>query len=87
MPAGIITTDGLIIAARHIHANPADAKRLGIRDGEYVDVRIADDDRALIFGRTLVRVSKNAFTEVHIDTDEANAAGIEVAATGELVQV
>ena len=85
MPAGIITTDGLIIAARHIHTNPADAKRLGIRDGEYVDVRIADDDRALIFGRTLVRVSKNA--EVHIDTDEANAAGIEVAATGELVQV
>ena len=76
MPAGIITTDGLIIAARHIHTNPAD-----------VDVRIADDDRALIFGRTLVRVSKNAFTEVHIDTDEANAAGIEVAATGELVQV
>jgi acetate kinase len=85
-PAGSITTDGLIIAARHIHTNPADAARHGIQDGEYVDIRVSDDDRALTFGRTLVRVGKNSFTEVHIDTDEANAAGIEVAATGELVQ-
>ncbi len=86
-PAGKVTTDGLIIAARHIHTNPADAARLGIEDGEYVDVRVADEDRALVFGRTLVRVGKDSFTEVHIDTDEANAAGIEVAATGELVDV
>ena len=86
-PAGSFTTDGLIIAGRHIHTNPADAARLGIQDGEYVDVRVSDDDRALTFGRTLVRVRKDSFTEVHIDTDEANAAGIEVAATGELVQV
>jgi acetate kinase len=85
-PAGSFTTDGLIIAARHIHTNPADAARLGIRDGEYVDVRVADDDRALTFGRTLVRVGKDSFTEVHIDTDEANAAGIDVAALGELIQ-
>lgn len=86
-PAGSFTTDGLIIAARHIHTNPAEAARLGIRDGEYVDVRVSDDDRTLTFGQTLVRVDKDSFTEVHIDTDEANAAGIEVAATGELVQV
>lgn len=85
-PAGSFTTDGLIIAARHIHTNPADAARLGIRDGEYVDVRVADDDRALTFGRTLVRVGTHSFTEVHIDTDEANAAGIDVAALGELIQ-
>jgi acetate kinase len=85
-PAGSVTTDGLIIAARHIHTNSADAGRLGIEDGEYVDVRVADEDRALTFGMTLVRVGKDSFTEVHIDTDEANAAGIEVAATGELVQ-
>lgn len=86
-PAGSFTTDGLIIAARHIHTNPIDAQRLGIRDGDYLDVRIADEDRALTFGRTLVRVAKDSFTEVHIDTDEANAAGIEVATTGELIQV
>ncbi|TYR36750.1 acetate/propionate family kinase [Mesorhizobium microcysteis] len=85
-PAGSFTTDGLIIAARHIHTNPADAARLGVEDGDYVDVRIADEDRALTFSRTLVRVGTDSFTEVHIDTDEANAAGIEVSATGELVE-
>jgi acetate kinase len=86
-PAGSIATDGLIIAARHIHTNPADAARLGIQDGDYVDIRVGDEDRSLTFGRTLVRVGANAFTEVHIDTDEANAAGIEAAGTGELVHI
>jgi propanediol utilization protein len=77
-PAGTLVTDGLIIAARHIHTNPADAARLGLEDGEYVDVRIGDHDRGLTFARTLIRVGANSFTEMHIDTDEGNAAGIGV---------
>ena len=77
-PAGTLATDGLIIAARHIHTNPADAARLGLEDGEYVDVRIGDHDRGLTFARTLIRVGANSFTEMHIDTDEGNAAGIGV---------
>lgn len=84
-PAGSLTTDGLIIAARHIHTNPEDAERLGLEDGEYVDVRIGDPGRGLTFGRTLVRVAPGAFTEMHIDTDEANAAGIAMQGDGELV--
>ena len=77
-PAGTLVTDGLIIAARHIHTNPTDAARLGLEDGEYVDVRIGDHDRGLTFARTLIRVGANSFTEMHIDTDEGNAAGIGV---------
>lgn len=84
-PVGTFTTDGLIIAARHIHANPEDASRLGLEDGEFVDVRVGDQHRGLTFARTLVRVAKDSFTEMHIDTDEANAAGIGVGAEGELV--
>jgi acetate kinase len=84
-PAGMIVTDGLIIAARHIHTNPADAARLGLEDGEYVDVRIGDDDRSLTFGQTLVRVGKNSFTEMHVDTDEGNAAGIQAGDEGAVV--
>jgi acetate kinase len=84
-PAGHVDTDGLIIAARHIHTNPADAKRLGLEDGEYVEVNIGDPERGLVFGRTLIRVGENSFTEMHIDTDEANAADIRVSAEGELV--
>jgi acetate kinase len=84
-PAGTFTTDGLIIAARHIHANPEDASRLGLEDGEFVDVRVGDQHRGLTFARTLVRVAADSFTEMHIDTDEANAAGISAGAEGELV--
>lgn len=83
-PAGSFKTDGLIIAARHIHTNPADAARLGLEDGEFVDVRVGDDSRGLTFERTLVRIGADSFTEMHIDTDEANAAGIGLGAEGEI---
>jgi acetate kinase len=84
-PAGSLETDGLIIAARHIHTNPADAKALGLEDGEEVDVRIGEGERALTFAGTLVRVGADAFTEMHIDTDEANAAGLGRYGEGEVV--
>ena len=85
-PAGKVVTDGLIIASRHIHTNPQDGERLGLEDGELVDVRVGNAERGLIFERTLVRVGSKSFTEMHIDTDEANAAGIGPGAEGEIVE-
>lgn len=85
-PAGKLDTDGLIVASRHIHTNPADAARMGLEDGELVDVEVrGQGGRGLTFARCLVRVSATAVTEMHIDTDEANAAGISGAAEGELL--
>ena len=84
-PAGSFETDGLIIAARHIHTNPDDAAALGLHDGQIVAVRVGGEDRGLTFARTLVRVRPGAFTEMHVDTDEANAAGIGAGGEGELV--
>ena len=84
-PAGSLDTDGLIIAARHIHTNPRDAARLGLTDGMLVDVHIGDEERGLVFGKTLIRVGANSVTEMHIDTDEANAADIRVQGEGSLV--
>ena len=84
--AGTLDTDGLIVAARHIHTNPADAARLGLADGMIVDVRIGDEERGLVFGKTLIRVGANSVTEMHIDTDEANAADIRGAGEGSLVR-
>ena len=75
-PAGQLDTDGLIVAARHIHINPADAQAMGLKNRQIVSVRVGEGDRALTFARTLVRIQPTAFTEMHIDTDEANAAGI-----------
>lgn len=84
-PAGELITDGLIIAARHIHMHPRDAERLGLQDGDYVNVRLGDADRDLLFNHTLVRVKESYVTEMHIDTDEANAAGITMRTDGELI--
>lgn len=83
--AGELRTDGLIIAARHIHMSPADAERMGLKDGDYVDVRLGNGERGALFSNTLIRVKDGYVTEMHIDTDEANAAGIAYRTEGELI--
>lgn len=83
-PAGQIETNGLIIAARHIHMSPDDAKKMDLKDGDYVDVKL-DGAREISFANTLIRVKESYVTEMHIDTDEANAAGIAFHTEGELV--
>lgn len=84
-PAGVVETDGLIIAARHIHMHPDDAARRGLRDRQEVEVRVTGTGRDMTFSDVIIRVQPNAFTEMHIDTDEANAAGITAGAEGALV--
>lgn len=83
--AGEIYTNGLIIAARHIHMNPEDAKNMGLKNDDYVDVRLGDGERGVSFSNTLIRVKESYVTEMHIDTDEANAAGIAFTTKGQLV--
>ncbi|MFN4057518.1 MAG: acetate/propionate family kinase [Roseinatronobacter sp.] len=86
-PAGIFETDGLIVAARHIHITPDDAHARGLRDGDLVRVQITGDGaRGVIFDHVLIRVSPKAFTEMHIDTDEANAAGLRSGAEGAVLR-
>jgi acetate kinase len=85
-PAGEAKTDGIIISARHIHMSPADAKAMRLRDGDYVDVQLGDERRSLTFKNTLIRAKEGYVTEMHIDTDEANAAGIRFQSVGELIK-
>ena len=74
-PAGSLTlTEGLICARRHIHMHPDDAERFGVRDRDVVEVAVDSDGRDLIFGDVLVRVKPSYRLEMHLDTDEANAA-------------
>lgn len=86
-PAGQATiARGVICARRHIHMNPSDAERFGLHDHDSVEVRIDSGGRDLVFGDVVVRVSPHFQLEMHLDTDEANAAGIVPGDTGELVQ-
>ena len=77
--------EGLICARRHIHMHPDDAQRFGVKNKDEVEVAITGGPRDLIFCDVLVRVSPGYRLEMHIDTDEANAAELDRQASGELV--
>ncbi len=86
-PSGAVTlSNGLITARRHIHMDPGDAQRLGLRDGQIVSVKIDSDQRDLTFGDIVVRVAPDFRLELHLDTDEANAAGVTDGSYAELVR-
>lgn len=78
--------EGVIVAKRHIHMTTADAAELGVSDKEIVSVKIDSQDRSLIFGDTVVRVSDNFRLAMHIDTDEANAVMAPAGVTGVIVK-
>lgn len=76
-PAGAVTlSNGVITARRHIHMNPQEARQLGLSDGQVVSVKIDSDGRDLTFGDIVVRIAPDFRLELHLDTDEANAAGV-----------
>ena len=79
-------SEGVIIAMRHIHMLPEDAERLGVKDKQIVSVKINSPERKTIFGDVLVRVTPTSALAMHIDTDEANAAGIS-GQEGEIVEI
>lgn len=78
--------EGVIVAKRHIHATNEDAKELGVKDKDIVNVKIKTPERSLIFGDVVVRVSDAYALAMHIDTDEANASGMVPGIMGEIVQ-
>lgn len=77
--------EGVIAAKRHIHLDPASAEKFGVADKQNVFVKITTAERTTIFGDVVIRVSPKFAPAMHIDTDEANAAGISGAATGEIL--
>ena len=78
-------TEGCIIAMRHIHLSPRDAEAAGVKDGDIVSVR-ADNERGTVFNHVLIRVNDSFTLEMHIDTDEANAAKIRTGTTVRIVR-
>lgn len=83
-PKGAVyLNEGVIIANRHIHLTPEYAEKQGIKDGDYVDV-LVNSIKPTKFFDVQVRVREDFNVEMHIDTDDANAAGLK---NGDLVTI
>lgn len=75
--------EGCIVAKRHIHMAPGDAAAAGVADKDVVSV-VSLGGRGTTFDEVLVRVDPSFTLEMHIDTDEANAAQLK---TGDAVVI
>lgn len=75
-PAGVVELkEGAIRAVRHIHMNPETAAAWGITNGQKVNVKTSGP-LSVTFNDVVVRIKENLNLEMHLDTDEANAAGL-----------
>ncbi|MBP7264497.1 MAG: phosphate propanoyltransferase [Spirochaetia bacterium] len=85
-PAGSVTkSQGLIVAKRHIHFDPASAQAFGVTDNEIVDLKVGGE-RGAIFLNVICRVNPSYALECHLDFDEGNAVGIGSGAYGEVIK-
>ena len=87
-PAGKVTLEtGVIVAQRHLHVAPADAKGLGVADGDVAAVECGPAGRRVTLHDVVVRMGPSHATELHLDTDEANAAQVASGDRARLVAV
>ncbi len=85
-PCGTVDLEeGVIVAKRHIHMTPEDAKTYGVEDKEVVKLKI-ESARTTVYDDVVVRVNPNFALAVHLDTDEANAACAFGKCYGELIK-
>lgn len=83
-PRGVIDLrEGVIRAERHVHMNFEHAAHYGVQNGEKVKLRI-ESDCPLVFEGLIVRADNTSKLEVHLDTDEGNAANLDRATKVEL---
>ena len=85
-PKGAINMpNGVIRAERHVHMSTEDMTYYGVRDGDYMKLKI-DGPNGVTFDRLKVRYHPKVVLEVHIDTDEGNACDLESATRMELIK-
>lgn len=76
--------EGVIVAQRHLHIPPEEAQKNKLKNGQKIQVEIKGG-RAVIFKEIIVRIKEGYTTKVHLDMEEANAAGIKQNDKGKIV--
>lgn len=85
-PAGVVELkEGVIRAERHVHMNLSHAEHYGVKPGDRMSLRI-ESSCSVLFRDLLVRADATSKLEVHLDTDEGNAADLDHATRVELVR-
>jgi len=85
-PKGVVELDaGVIRAERHVHMGPADLEYYGVKDGDRLHLRIESEGCTTVLEDLLVRAGDDVKLEVHLDTDEGNAASLDRASKVELI--
>ena len=77
-------SEGCIIAARHIHILPSQAKSYGLENREKVNVKL-NGEKGGVITNVYLKISNDAFFELHLDTDDANAHLIKNGDIGEII--
>ena len=76
-PKGVVAIpEGCFIANRNIHMSLSAGEKYGVKDCDYVTVQL-NGERRTTFYDVQIRVHKDFRLEMHIDTDDANAAGVK----------
>lgn len=81
----ITLKQGIIVAQRHLHISPSEAKALKVKSGQLVSMKIKSP-RGLIFNNVIVRSGEGHKKSFQIDTDEGNACGWEAGMTADLLK-
>ncbi len=85
-PKGKINlSNGVIVAKRHIHLDLETAQKFNLKNNQNVKVNVKTEFRSLAFDDVTIRIDKNFSPAMHIDTDEANAAGIKSVLYGDII--
>ncbi len=86
-PKGVVELkEGVIRAARHVHMSLGEAEYYGVKNGEFMDLRVDSPQCSMVLGELKVRAEKGVKLEVHLDTDEGNACNLDAATKVELLK-
>ncbi|WBW94911.1 phosphate propanoyltransferase [Oceanirhabdus sp. W0125-5] len=81
----LMIQEGVIVAKRHLHITPEDAKRFNVKDKEIIGIEIISD-RSMVLNNVVVRVNENYRTRIHMDYDEGNACSYEKGTTAKIIK-
>lgn len=70
-------SSGVIIAQRHLHIEPELAEKLNLKHNQIISIKTSGQ-RSIVFNEVVIRSRQDQDSlALHLDTDEANAAGVK----------